>query len=456
MNVLSDHYRFDERYGNFEIASPRQTDPGYFRIGSKTVGYGRTSPGFSHPRAEGDLDDVLRGVRITEYNSVLPFDPHEVIENLRCERYMESAARGVRGIFSGVVKKCYYTFRPLMPLRFRKHLQRIYLKDWHDISFPSWPVDRTVEDIFEQLLAISLHSNRVQKIPFVWFWPHGHSACVIVTHDIETEVGRAFATELADLDCSHGIKSAFQIVPEERYQVSSAFLDSLRMRGCELNLHGLNHDGQLFRDRKEFLRQVKRINEYARDWGTAGFRSPVMYRNIEWYGDLEFSYDMSVPNVGHLEAQRGGCCTVMPYFIGNVLELPLTTAQDWALFYVLRNRSIDLWKQQSALVTEKHGLVSFNVHPDYVIAQDCREVYRQLLEYLVQVNEELRTWFALPGEVDQWWRQRRQMRVVREGDRFRVAGPSSERAVVAWASLENDRIVYEIPGRKPEIMRSSA
>src|SRR5207249_12225432 len=116
-----------------------------------------------------------------------PFDPDEVIDSLRCERYMKSAAQGVRGILLGFAKKSYYTFRPFMSVRFRKHLQRIYLGDWDHISFPGWPVDRTVEHIFEELLALSLRSRRMQKILFGWFWPDGYSACVIVTHDIETK-----------------------------------------------------------------------------------------------------------------------------------------------------------------------------------------------------------------------------------------------------------------------------
>jgi len=45
--------------------------------------------------------------------------------------------------------------------------------------------------------------------------------------------------------------------------------------------------------------------------------------------------NMSVPNVGHLDAQLGGCCTVMPFYIGDILELPLTTTQDYSLFNIL-------------------------------------------------------------------------------------------------------------------------
>ena len=65
-----------------------------------------------------------------------------------------------------------------------------------------------------------------------------------------------------------------------------------------------------------------------------------------WYDDLKFSYDMSVPNVAHLDPQRGGCCTVMPYFLGDILEIPVTTVQDYTLFSILDDYSIDLWKRQ--------------------------------------------------------------------------------------------------------------
>ncbi len=94
-------------------------------------------------------------------------------------------------------------------------------------------------------------------------------------------------------------------------------------RGFEVNLHDLNHDGRLFADKDAFLRHARRINDYAREFGCEGFRSGAMYREQGWFGAFEFSYDMSVPNAAHLEPQRGGCCTVMPYFVGNILELPL-------------------------------------------------------------------------------------------------------------------------------------
>jgi len=446
MNVLAEHFRCPKTYVDFEVAGGLSARAGFFRIGEEAVCFGRTSSGRLCEEAKDDLYDVLSDVTLQYGNAVLPFDPAEVVDNLRYERYVKSEANGSpwpNPVWS-LAGKAYYAVRPFMPVAVRKHLQRIYLNGWNRIAFPSWPVDRTVENIFDQMVSLSLQCYPVRKLPFVWFWPKGCTACAIVTHDVETEAGRDFSVRLADLDASFGIKSAFQIVPEKRYSVPASFLESIRSRGCEINVHGLNHKGDLFGDRDEFLRQAERINRYAKQYGAAGFRSPVMYRNVDWFDCLDFSYDMSVPNSAHLEPQRGGCCTVMPYFIGDILELPLTTTQDYALFNILRRRSIELWRKQMELVLERHGLLSFNIHPDYILPEERFGLYRQLLEHLTAIRAELGVWVAPPAEVNLWWRQRREMHIVNDGPGLRVSGPSSERAVVAYASLENGRVVYEL------------
>jgi hypothetical protein len=63
--------------------------------------------------------------------------------------------------------------------------------------------------------------------------------------------------------------------------------------------------------------------------GVEGFRAAVLYRNPDWYDALTVAYDMSIPNVAQLDPQRGGCCTIFPYFIGNILEIPVTATQDY-------------------------------------------------------------------------------------------------------------------------------
>ena len=107
-----------------------------------------------------------------------------------------------------------------------------------------------------------------------------------------------------------------------------------------------------------------------------------------------------------------------------------------------------LWKKEIDLVLEKNGLVSFNTHPDYIMSDGCVDLYRQLLQHLTEVCAGRHAWLALPKEVDLWWRQRRQMELVSDGGQLRVRGPSSERAVVAYAPLDNGRVIYELPDRQ--------
>jgi len=209
-----------------------------------------------------------------------------------------------------------------------------------------------------------------------------------------------------------------------------------------VNVQDLNHDGDLFTNREEFLRRANRINEYLGQFRARGFRSAVMYRNSDWLESIDASYDMSFPNVAHLEPQRGGCCTTMPYFIGKSVELPLTTMQDYSLLHILGESSIEPWKQQIDLIREKNGLVSFLVHPDYLSGEREIGMYKSLLTYLSSLRADSKLWIALPSEVDEWWRARSRMRLVFQDERWRVEGEDSQRARVAYATLVNNRITY--------------
>src|SRR5213594_2085209 len=443
--AIVDYYRCPGNLADFQLAGRLSTDPGYFCFGPETICYGTSSSGFRSKQVIGPLYDALPDVTTGSGTVRLPLDTHEIIENLRHERYRDNRDRGRTGLGdSPMVQNIYYWLRPFLPVAIRKHLQRARLSDWKNIPFPRWPVDRTVELILERLLALSMKAQGIHSVPFVWFWPDSATSCAIMTHDVEQLAGRNFCSQMMDLDDSAWIKSSFQIVPEERYPIPEGLLEEVRNRGFEVNIHDLNHDGHLFSSREEFLRRAERINRYARRYRALGFRSGALYRNPAWYGALEFSYDMSFPSVAHLDAQRGGCCSLMPFFIGRILELPLTTIQDYSLVHILNDYSIDLWKRQIALITENHGLASFIVHPDYVIQKRARKTYQALLAHLAQLRADGILWIALPRDVDRWWRERSQMKVVTDGGRWRILGEGRERARVAFASVAGDRLVFTV------------
>ena len=49
-----------------------------------------------------------------------------------------------------------------------------------------------------------------------------------------------------------------------------------------------------------------------------------------------------------------------------------------------------------------------------------------------------------PGEVNRWWRQRAEMRLVENGHGWQVEGLGKERARVAYASEEGGRLVLTL------------
>lgn len=440
---IVEYYRYPQELVDFHVAGSLKESDGYFRFGPNLVCYGQIS-GYSCPSVNGPLFDASEHVRNYEHISFLPFDLTQVVNNLRYERYVDQAGQGLWSQ-NAWVKKFYYILRPLLPVSLRKHLQKVFLRGWETIPFPAWPVDRSVDRLFEQLLGLTMQTLHLDRLPFIWFWPEGHAACAIVTHDVEEPSGRDFTGSLMDIDDAYGIKASFQIVPEKRYTVSPAYLDIIRKRGFEINVQGLTHDGRLFWNLEEFLRRAKKINQYAEEWGAQGFRSPVLYRNLDWMKHLAFSYDMSVPNVAHLDPQRGGCCTVMPYFLpSGMLELPVTTIQDYSLFHVLGEYSIDLWRKQASIILDGHGLMNFIVHPDYITDTRAHGIYKVLLEYLNQLRSDHKVWIPLPREVDRWWRERSEMKLVADSTGWRIEGPGSDRARVVYARLEGDQVVYEI------------
>jgi hypothetical protein len=377
------------------------------------------------------------------YSRLSEFD--NAIGVLRMEKYVDNSTSSENHkLLKLLVRRCYYALRPLFPVSFRKHLQRIALRGWDAKPFPVWPVDLTTEKLMEGIWQQLLTVYGQKELPFIWFWPDDRTSCCIMTHDVETHVGRDFCKRMMEMEKLHGISSAFEIVPEERYEVPVEYLQEIRDGGCEVCLHGLNHDGHLFSSESLFLARSKKINAYAKSWGAVGFRSPVMYRNLEWLHALQFSYDMSVPNVAHLDPQHGGCCTVMPYFIGDILELPLTTTQDYSLFHILQQRTLDLWKKQIEMIREKHGLLSFIIHPDYVNEQWSSEFYDSLLGYLAELRSNHAVWIALPREVDDWWRARRKMKLIQNNGTWKICGTQAGRARVAYASLQNGQVVYRV------------
>lgn len=443
LRAISDYYRIPDGAITFSENTGPKAEAGFFEFDGVTC-FGRSRVPVASTNA-GPLLDCKATARTVGNTLSLDFDPDELAENLRHERYLSVAGNNaLRNMLRRGARAAYYAVRPMLPVRVRKHIQRLKAHGWDKVTFPQWPIDASLDTFFDRLLLMGMQSAGVDRLPFIWFWPNGHQAAAILTHDVETAAGRDFCTRLMDISRSYGMAGSFQVVPERRYEVPQAYLDEIRERGCEVNVHDFNHDGALFLKKDEFIRRVAKINDYAKRFGALGFRSAILYRNLEWFGELDFLYDMSVPNSAPLDPQPGGCCTVMPYFIGGLVELPLTTIQDYSLFHVLGRYDMEIWEQQIKSVIGHNGLLTFLIHPDYIIDSGPQDAYRRLLERLAGCAAEHDCWLPLPREVAQWWKQRNEMKLVKTSAGWKVVGNGAEHARVAWAVAERDHLTYSL------------
>ena len=119
-----------------------------------------------------------------------------------------------------------------------------------------------------------------------------------------------------DIDEKHGFRSSFNFVAGD-YQVPAELLDEISTRGFEAGIHGLHHKGNIFRSRKVFEEHATKINQYQKQWGAVGFRSPSMYHNLEMIHHLNIEYDSSTFDTDPFEPQPDGAGTIFPFWVSG-------------------------------------------------------------------------------------------------------------------------------------------
>lgn len=218
-----------------------------------------------------------------------------------------------------------------------------------------------------------------------------------------------------DLEKSFGFVSSFNFVPE-RYDVSQHLRQNLANNGFEVGVHGLRHDGRLFASRHIFRRRAIRINYYLKKWGSSGFTSPSMYHRLDWMHELKIKHATTTFDTDPFEPQPDGMATVFPFWVegdsnqSGYVELPYTLPQDFTLFVILKEKTINTWKQKLDWIAEKGGMALVNVHPDYMdfdggklgIQQYPAQYYAEFLNY-VKAKYEGQYWNVLPRQIAHFW-----------------------------------------------------
>ena len=68
----------------------------------------------------------------------------------------------------------------------------------------------------------------------------------------------------------------------------------------------------------------------------------------------------------HTQPFPGGTGSIWPFIAGKFVELPYTMPQDHTLFYVLKEKGINIWKKKAEWIVKNHGMVLVLTHPDYL------------------------------------------------------------------------------------------
>jgi peptidoglycan/xylan/chitin deacetylase (PgdA/CDA1 family) len=367
------------------------------------------------------LDDstVANVWRADDGSTLLPFDPNSLVRSLLMEEYVR--ADGMTPVF----RRVYYRLRPLLPRSLQMALRRRFVRVQEHSSFPAWPAETALHDLYAYLVRL-LEDVHGSPLPWIAPWPAPYRWPVVLTHDVERAGGYAHLGAVVAIERAAGVRSAWYFVPERDYRVDSDLLQELTAEGFEVCVHGLQHDGNDL-SAHGFDERLPRMRAYARRWGAVGFRSPATQRDWSRISRLGFDHDSSYSDVARYEPQAGGSCSWYPFFVGDVVELPITLPMDHTLFDLLGHADGRVWFEKAAFVRERGGMGLLLTHPDYLIDPARLQEYER---FVTHVSGDTTAWIALPRDVSDWWRRRAASTLEPSGDTWHVVGPAAGEARV--------------------------
>ncbi len=324
----------------------------------------------------------------------------------------------------------YYRVKDFIPPTMRHWLNSVAIQIRGQRNFPRWPVETALMDFWRKWVRAGLEKRDVEDEWHIGFWPAGKKCCIVLTHDVESRLGMQRVERMAEIEEHYGFRSAWNL-PLAQFSVDWNLVDRLRDRGFEFGAHGLSHDGRLFRSANDFGRLAPVLEQLAREHALKGFRSPSTLRRAEWIGKMDFDFDCTFADTDPYEPQPGGTCSLFPFFLGKLIELPYTLPQDHTLINLVHRDPLAIWSTKAQWIESIGGMILTLTHPDY-----CVGPYLVQYESLLKRFAEYDAWRALPSEAAAWWRQRDRMTLTIEAGTPVIAGAGAERAVARRLSSE--------------------
>ena|SRR5438876_1340034 len=281
--------------------------------------------------------------------------------------------------------RVYYRVKPFIPQSLRTALRRRLALRLRSGVADVWPIMPGSE-----------------RPPENWpGWPGGKKFAVVLTHDVEGQAGLDKCRDLMRLELELGFRSSFNFIPEGDYEVPRELREELAQNDFEVGIHDLKHDGRLFASRREFTQRAAHINRYLAEWEAVGFRAAFMLHKRDWLHELNIEYDTSTFDTDPFEPEPEGRHTIFPFWVpapraqkseignqksdpssafrrspfdirdsaarsGGYVELPYTLPQDFTLFLLFREQTIDIWLRKLDWIAQHGGMALVDVHPDYL------------------------------------------------------------------------------------------
>lgn len=294
-----------------------------------------------------------------------------------------------------IFRKMYYITKPLIPRSLQLSLRRARIRMLSTNYANKWPI----------------YSPSAHGLASGTRWPGGKRFALLLTHDVESPVGHDRCKDLLQLEKELGFRSAFYFVPE-RYATSEKLRYIITNQGFEIGVHGFNHDGKLYNNAAVFQQRVSAINGYLKQWNARGFSSPCAHHNLEWTPDLNIRYAVTTYDTDPFEPQGGGIGTIFPFRLRNCqtgheyVEIPYTLPQDFALYVLMKEKSISIWKEKLDWIAQYGGMVHLKTHPDYMSFEMGRSgseeypvsYYTDFLRYIKQTYSG-QYWHVCPSEM---------------------------------------------------------
>lgn len=321
--------------------------------------------------------------------------------------------------------RAYYCVKRLIPRALRHRLNSAAVHARRRLEFPRWPCESALVEFWRDWLRRGLELLGAKDGWHIGFWPDQAKCCIVLTHDVESPRGFERMEQVAELEEQYGFRSAWNL-PLAQYPIDWGQVARLRARGFEFGAHGLSHDGRLFRSPRDFAELAPVLEQLAAEHGLRGFRSPSTLRDPRAIATLAFDFDSSFADTDPYEPQPGGTCSLFPFHLSRLIELPYTLPQDHTLIHLLHRSPLPVWMMKAKWIASLGGMILTLTHPDYCGDGVYLAAYEELLKRLGEIDG---AWRALPSEAAGWWRQRARLRLQLDNGQPHITGLGAARAI---------------------------